>query len=304
KSQLSVALCCGCSVEKNNISAFTCKFSLQPLSVGENRRLCQTVGGKETENKLLLQISEAEQVSDFERILNTHASLWERTGHVWRRSVAARSPTATPLPRSAYSLRALSRAYHHLFLQHEESLQPLVDRYRQETKTRSTRCPSHNSLDEHWYENLHSLSEYYEEDHTLREQLETVSNRIIDEEVKANTAGGKNFNVNLTNLIGLHVNGEGVSSGRDPELEKNTEEWLSPSMTSNVDDRDTSDCTVERLAENLDAVQLGYDAKLPTITFSNCCERPANSESTGNTDVVIHLTVPPEGTVHEARPPM
>ncbi|KPI99050.1 hypothetical protein RR46_10368, partial [Papilio xuthus] len=296
--------------------------SFNPKQVGENKRLCHTVGGKETENKLLVQISEAEQVTDFERILNRNAVVWERArGHVWRASVAHASAasvtSASLLPRSSYSLHAVSEAYHRLFQQHEESVRPLVERYRQETVAEQKRRLTPSVLQNDWYDNLHDLAEFYEDDQLLHREIESITENLIDEEVKATEVGprNKNFKVNLADLIGLHVSGEGVSPigredrGLSPEAEcgvTDEKEWLAPSMSSNLDNRSTSERSenVDSLADNLDSIQLGYDAKVPTITFSNCCEGRVKSDSRDNTDVVIDLSVPSIESIDEARPPM
>ncbi|XP_072934721.1 uncharacterized protein [Epargyreus clarus] len=301
--------------------------SSNPKQVSDKKRLCQTVSGKETENKLLLQISEAEQVSDFERILNSNAILWERAhGHVWRGSVAAQTPSASflPRPRSSYSLRAVSQAYHYLFQQHEDSLQPLINRYRQENaEDRGNQTAS--LLENNWYENLQDLSEFYEDDPALQQEIESITDRIIAEEVKASegektSTRSKNFNVNLASLISLHVNGEGVSPtspyrddfGPSPEIDKSEacddKEWLEPIMSANSDDRDyshdNSDLGVDCLAQSLNTVQIDCDAKVPAITFSNCCDGRTKGDTPSNPDVVIHLTVPTIENVNESRPPM
>ncbi|XP_052751868.1 uncharacterized protein LOC128200930 [Galleria mellonella] len=290
--------------------------------VSDNKRLCQTVGcGKETENKLLLQISEAEQVSDFERILNCNTILSERShGHVWRGCLAYKSSASVvPRPRSAYSLYAVSQAYEYLFHQHEESLQPLIDNYRQ-AHIEQKEVPPGSLLSNSWYENLQGLSEFYEDDQALQTEIETITDRIISEEVQTpketkESSRNKNFNVNLAGLIGLHVNGESctptlnrddfVSSpdiDRAPEDEK---EWLIPSMSANSDDQNKDkDSELDCLAQNLNTVNIDSDGKVPTITFSNCCENRTRSDQPSNTDVVIHLTVPSVDSADEARPPM
>lgn len=296
--------------------------------VSDNKRLCETVAcGKETENKLLLQISEAEQVSDFERILNCNAILCERAhGHVWRRCLASQPSAAVlPRPRSSYSLYTVSQAYHYLFRQHEESLQPLVDRYRKENTEDKSQNPE-SLLAKNWYENLQDLSEFYEDDQALRQEIETITDRIITEEVdataeKCQEARNKNFNVNLAGLIGLHVTGEGCSpiSGPDelgpsPDVDKqqyldeadDDKEWLYPIMNANSDDRSGQhkDPNVDCLAQNLSSITIDSDAKVPTITFSNCCDGCGKSDSPDNSEVVIHLTVPSIESIDEARPPM
>lgn len=288
--------------------------------VGDNKRPCQTVRcGKETENKLLLQISEAQEVSDFERILNSNAILTERAHrHVWRGCFAHKaSASVVPRPRSSYSLYAVSEAYHFLFKQHEDSLQPLIDSYRQANAEQNIAPGS--LLGNNWQENLKDLSEYYEEDQALKKEIETITDRLITEEIKAvkepqEVTKGKNFNVNLTDLIGLHVTGESFTPtpNRDdvssPDVEKSTEEdkeWLAPSMSANSDDQNQhKDSNVDCLAQNLNSVKIDSDAKVPTITFSNCCDGCVSGELTNNSDVVIHLTVPPVDSVNESRPPM
>ncbi|CAG5047136.1 unnamed protein product [Parnassius apollo] len=290
-----------------------------PKQVGDNKRLCQTIAsGKETENKLLLQISEAEQVTDFERILNANAILWER-GHVWRRSIAAHTPSASllPRPRSTYSLHTVSQAYQQLFQQHEESVQPLVERYRQAADTNVT-CTTPSLLEKNFYENLQDLSKFYEDDNDLQKEIETITDRLITVEVEVesqqSSARSKNFNVNLAGLIGLHVNGEGFSptarEDQGPEIEKNTayegKEWL-PSMSANFDERQQSNAnssSVDHLASNLESVQIDCDAKVPTITFTNYCDVRVKSDTPDNTNVVIHLPVPVIDSIDESRPPI
>ncbi|CAH2052727.1 unnamed protein product, partial [Iphiclides podalirius] len=288
--------------------------------VGESRRLCQTVDvSKGTENRLLLQISEAEQVADFERILNANAALWERDqGHVWRGSVAAHTPSASllPRPRSTYSLQAASQAYHQLFQQHEQAVQPLVERYRRQPVDEPA-CPTPSFLGDNWYENLHDLSQFYEDDQDLQKEIETITDRLIADEVHVSESSHKrnrNFKVNLTDLIGLHVNGEGLSPPcRDerapsPEPEALTaqgKEWLSPSM-STPDQRPTNDpdINVDRLINNLDAVRIDCDANVPRITFSNCCDGWPKGDTPGNSDVAVHLSVPSVDSTDESRPPL
>ncbi|CAG9791240.1 unnamed protein product [Diatraea saccharalis] len=303
------------------------KYSNPPKQVSDNKRLCETVRcGKETENKLLVQISEAEQVSDFERILNCNAIQCERAnGHVWRRCLASQPSAAVlPRPRSSYSLYTVSQTYHYLFQQHEESLQPLIERYRQDNIEQKSNIPQ-SLLGNQWYDNLQDLSEFYEDDPALRREIENITDRIISEEVKAteeprHSAKSKNFNVNLTGLIELHVSGEGCSSisgledfGLSPDVEKQVadegnaeKEWISPIMNANYDDQSghDKDQKVESLAQNLNSVQIDSDAKVPTITFSNCCDGFNKSDSPNNSDVVIHLTVPSIDSIDEARPPM
>lgn len=287
-----------------------------------DKKLCQTIGGKETENKLLLQISEAEQVSDFERILNSNAILWERAhGHVWRSSVAAHTPSASllPRPRSTYSLRTVSQAYQTLFRQHEESLQELIDRHRQETTNKNKNATT-SLLENSWYENLQGLSEFYEDDQALQKEIETITDRIISDEVRVAEAGQtttrSNFNVNLAGLIGLYVNGEGVSPtfledrGPSPEVERiddcEVKEWLEPSMSGQPDKytKDNSDSGIDCLAQNLNTIQIDCDGNVPTITFSNCCDTRSQNDIPTNSEVVIHLAPPSIESVDEARPPM
>ncbi|XP_039752409.1 uncharacterized protein LOC120628217 [Pararge aegeria] len=284
----------------------------------DEKKLCYAVCGRETENKLLLQISEADQVSDFERILNSNAVLWDRARRqVWRGTVPAHTPSASllPRPRSTYSLRTVSQAYHTLFYQHEESLQQLIDRYRQEAADQNKKSTT-SLLDSNWFENLTGLTEFYEDDPTLQEEIETITDRIIAE--AAQTEGGaastrNNFNVNLAGLISLHVNGEGVSPtfrddlGPSPEVEKTDDdkEWLSPIMSANSVDRHLQESTnIDRLAQDLNTVQIDCDGKVPTITFSNCCEGRDQAGNPNNNDVVIHLAVPSTESTDEARPPM
>lgn len=292
-----------------------------PKQVSDNKRLCDTAGcGKGTENKLLLQISEAEQVSDFERILNSNAILCERVrGHVWHGCVAPhkRSASVLPRPRSAYSLYTVSQTYHYLFRQHEESLEPLIEQYRQANTEENKPPPS--ILQNNWYENFQNLSEFYEDDQVLRKEVETITDRIITDEINTVTdchqasKRNKNFNVNLAGLIGLHLTGERLSPSREdlgpsPDVDKadaENEEWLAPSMSANSDDRDPqNDTNVDCLAQNLDSVKIDSDAKVPTITFSNCCDGYARSDLPNNKDVVIHLAVPAIDSINEARPPM
>lgn len=280
------------------------------VSVAVNKKLCHTADcGKETENKLLLQISEAEQVSDFERILNSNAIVCERARRqVWKGCVAAHtSASVAPRPRSAYSLYAVSQAYQYLFKQHEDSLQPLIDEYRQTTE--QTAHPQQGILETNWYDNLQDLSEFYEDDQALREEIENITDRIITEEVKREEKKSDkrftNFNVNLADLIGLHV--EGCSPNRDelgpsPDIENEREEWLAPIMSA-TDDRQhvhnesTSDC----LTQKLDSIKIDNDAKVPTITFSNCCD---NRTESSNSTEAIHLAVPSIESIDESRPPM
>ncbi|XP_050671212.1 uncharacterized protein LOC126969708 [Leptidea sinapis] len=278
------------------------------------KRLCQKVGGKETENKILLQISEANQVSDFERILNSSAILYERShSHVWRRNVAIHSSSAitTPRPRSSYSLRTVSQAYHYLFRQHEESLQPLIDKYR-----RDNTDLKNPPVQSNWYQNLQELSEFYEDDKDLRDEIEAITDRIIVDEVSEGeqTTTRSNFNVNLAELFGLNVNGECISPTNREEQSQSpidkignlTEEWLEPIMNSQSDDRkrDSIDSNVDCLSKNLNSVQIDCDSNVPSITFSNCSEGHSRVDKTNNKDVVIHLAVPAIDNADESRPPM
>lgn len=285
--------------------------SRNPPKQVSDKRLCDTVGcGKETENKLLLEISEADQVTDFERILNSNAILSERAhGHVWRRCLAnAPSAAVLPRPRSAYSLYTVSQAYHYLFQQHEDSLQPLIDNYRQETAEQPAALPT-SLLEKNWYENLQDLSEFYEEDQALKHEIENITDRLITEEVQAEEKQNKNFNVNLADLIGLHVSGEGYSPvpTHSPDIDQfdgdDEKEWLSPIMNGNSDDSNQDSPNVDCLAQNLNSVKIDSDAKVPTITFSNCCDGCGKSDSPNNSEV-IHLAVPSIDSIDEARPPM
>lgn len=260
-------------------------------------------------------------MTDFERILNSNAILCQRVrSHVWHGCAAPqkRSASVLPRPKSAYSLYTVSQAYHYLFRQHEESLEPLIEQYRQSVA--EEKKPPTSLLEKNWFENLQDLSEYYEDDEKLQEEIETITDRIVAEEVKTveehYQAGkrNKNFNVNLADLISLNVNGERLSPGREdhgpsPDIEKtdaeNEEEWLAPSMSANSDDHDTQhDNNVDCLAQNLDSVKIDSDAKVPTITFSNCCDGYARSDHPNNKDVDIHLAVPAIDSIDEARPPM
>lgn len=261
-------------------------------------------------------------MSDFERILNSNAILWERArGHVWRGSVAAHTPSASllPRPRSSYSLRTVSQAYHTLFRQHEESLQHLIDRHRQETAEHKNATSS--LLENNWYENLQGLSEFYEDDQTLQKEIETITDRIIAEEVRSGEGGQttarSNFNVNLAGLISLQVNGDGVSPtyrddlGPSPEIDKlNTYDekgWIAPSMSANCDEKylqDNSETGIDGLAQNLNTIRIDCDGNVPTITFSNCCDGRSQADNQSNSEVLIHLAVPSINNVDEARPPL
>lgn len=261
-------------------------------------------------------------MSDFERILNTNAILCERAKkHVWRACGPALKPSASvlPRPRSSYSLYTVSQAYHYLFRQHEKSLQPLIDEYRQTTDEQRSACPPSSLLGNNWFDNLQDLSEFYEDDQALRKEVETITDRIIAAEVKASEVKqrsdkrSKNFRVNLAGLIGLHVNGEGCSpnhdeSGTSPEVDrdaKNEEEWPAPIMSTNSNEERISQnaINVEYLARSLDSVKIESDGKIPTITFSDCCDGCAKNVLPDNTSLAAHLAVPPVDIVNEARPP-
>lgn len=281
------------------------KTKINPKQV-ENRRLCETIGGKETQNKLLVQISEAEQVSDFERILNSNAIQSERQGHVWR-GCGDNASSAAVRPRSSYSLFTVSQTYHYLFRQHEEALQPFVDEYRQ-ANADDGHPPQNSFINQSWFENLHDLSEYYEDDQDLKKEVETITDRIISEEItqKKPNKNHKYFNVNLADLFDLEVTGEGCSPyhddlGPSPDVEKENEEWRT-SMSANSDNHQNPQ-DVDCLAQNLDSVKIDSNATVPTITLSNCCDGCARSEQPNNTNVVIHLAVPTIDS-DETRPPM
>lgn len=288
-----------------------------PKQVSVNKRLCNTNGcGKETQNKLLVQISEADQVSDFERILNSNAILCERVrGHVWHGSVTAQKRSASVLPRlrSAYSLYAVSQAYHYLFRQHEESLEPLIEQYRKANTEENQTQPS--ILENNWYENLRNLSEFYEDDQVLKKEVNDITDRVVSEQIKSQVESqqtnrnNKNFNVNLAGLIGLHLTGENISPNREPspDLDKpnveQEEEWLKSIMSVNSDDRHPqSDNKVDCLAQNLESVKIDSESKVPTITFSNCCDGYTRSDLPNNNDE--NLAVPAIESIDEARPPM
>lgn len=288
------------------------KSSNLPKQVAYNRKLCHTTGcGKETENKLLLQISEAEQVSDFERILNSNVIASERAQrHVWRGCVSAHtSASVAPRPRSVYSLYAVSQAYQYLFKQHEDSLQPLIDEYRQATEDKAHLEPS--ILDTNWYDKLQDLSEFYEDDQTLKEQVHNITDRIISEKVKSvedkSDKRYKNFNVNLAGLIGLHVEGCSPNCedvGPSLDIDREGEEWLRPIMSATDDSQNShNQSTVDCLVQNLASVKIDSDAKIPIITFSNCCDGYNSTELPNNAEV-IHLAVPPIDSINESRPPM
>lgn len=308
--------------------------SSNPLKqVSDKKRLCATTAsGKETENKLLLQICEAQQVSDFERILNSNAiQCGTARGRVWRGCATVSSAAVLPRLRSAYSLESVSHTYHQLFQQHEVSLRPLIEQYRKAAADDHQACPPVSILQDNWFEHLHNLSEFYEDDQDLHDEIETITDRIVTEEIKAiekvesnhtqiqkvGPKNNKNFNVNLADLIGLHVNGEGFSpisaqDGPSPDIDKGAENegedkvWLGPIMSANSDDpniqnqTDTVDC----LAQNLKSVKIDDDAKVPDITFSNCCDGCGRSDSSDNSAVDVYLAVPSIDSVDESRPPM
>lgn len=298
--------------------------SSNPKQVSDKKRLCATTAcGKETENKLLLQICEAQQVSDFERILNSNAIQCGRTrGHVWRGCATVSSATVLPRPRSAYSLEAVSHTYQQLFQQHEESLRPLIEQYRKAVADDHQACPPVSILQDNWFEHLQNLSEFYEEDQVLHAEIETITDRIVTEEIKAveklTTTGvknNKNFNVNLADLIGLRVNGEGFSptqDGASPDIDKGAQKeaedevWLGSIMSANSDDPNIQNQTdaVDCLAQNLKSVKINDDAKVPDITFSNCCDGCGRSDSPDNSAVDVYLAVPSIDSVDESRPPM
>lgn len=308
----------------NNERVDRTKSSNPPKQVSDKKRLCATTAcGKETENKLLLQICEAQQVSDFERILNSNAIQCGRArGHVWRGCATVSSAAVLPRPRSAYSLEAVSHTYQQLFQQHEESLRPLIEQYRKAVADDHQACPPVSILQDNWFEHLQNLSEFYEEDQALHEEIETITERIVTEQIKAvekvETAvpkHNKNFNVNLADLIGLRVNGEGFSPTQDgpsPDIDKGAQNeaedkvWLGSIMSANSDDpniqnqNDTVDC----LTQNLKSVKINDDAKVPDITFSNCCDGCGRSDSPDNSAVDVYLAVPSIDSVDESRPPM
>lgn len=280
----------------------------------------------------MLQISEAEQIADFERILNSNAILSERArGHVWRRTRRIPS-TADARPRSSYSLHAVSETYHYLFQQHQESLQPLIDSYRQGkllTSDQSITCRGvpHSILGRNWYEELQDLSEFYDDDKNLQEELEVITDQLITNDIKAkeesdSCATNKNFNLNLSNLISLHVTGDSYAplsdrdeSGPSSEIEQvfsdqvtnEGKEWLAPIMSSNSDDsRQNSQerDNVDSLTRDFTSVNLQETANVPIITLSNCCEGCSRTEAPDNTSLTIHLTVPSIQNVDESRPPI
>ncbi|KAM3964049.1 LOW QUALITY PROTEIN: uncharacterized protein ACR2FA_002096 [Aphomia sociella] len=308
-------LCNSKQIDVNNT-----KSSNPSKQVSENKRLCQTVGcGKETENKLLLQISEAEQVSDFERILNCNAILSERShGHVWRGCLACKSSASVaPRPRSAYSLYAVSQAYQYLFQQHEESLQPLIDNYRQanteQKPLRGVCWTTPGTITYKVFLNFTKTTKRYKTK-SKQSPIALYLRRSNLHEVNQ-PSRSKNFNVNLAGLIGLHVNGESCTPvlncdelGSSPDVDRGPEdekEWLLPIMSANSDDQNKDkDSKVDCLAQNLNTVKIDSDGQVPTITFSNCCEGHARNDLPSNTDVVIHLTVPALDSIDECRPPM
>lgn len=294
------------STSKRDDADTRTKYSNPLKQVSANRKLCQTAGATGTANRLLLQINEAEQVGDFERILNSNAILCERTQRsVWHR-VAPDAPSATVLPRphSTYSLRGVSEAYHYLFQQHEESLQPLIESYRR-AAAEAPPGPSQSLLVRPWYDDLKDLSEFYEDDGSLKKEIETITDKIVEEEVKAAeetyTSQCRNFEVNLAGLIGLHVQGESLSPVHQGGGEDEDKEW--PEQSMSADDSNKFD-GVEQLAQNLTEVALDSNEKLPKITFSNCCEGCPTADRPNNTEVVIHLTVPSVDSGDEARPPI
>lgn len=317
----------------NGIKTKNCYLNKQ---VSE-KKLCQAdAHGKETGSKLLLQISEADKVSDFERILNSNAILWERArGHVWYGTRPTDTPAvAVSRPRSTYSLYAVSEAYHYLFRQHEESLQPLIDKYRKATAAGCEPSSSDSDapqsiLGRNLYDNLQDLSEFYEEDHTLREEIDAITDKIITEEAKEIDAEQKcngtsvNFNVNLADLISLQVTGDSLSPvpnhderGLSPEIDRrlyNNEtddgkEWLSSIMNTNPNESrqnsQENDANVKNLTQNFATVNLQDNENIPTITFSNCSEDCPRSELPNNTNLTIHLTVPSISCIEETRPPI
>lgn len=275
---------------------------------------------------MLLQICEAQQVSDFERILNSNAIQCGRArGHVWRGCATVSSAAVLPRPRSAYSLEAVSHTYQQLFQQHEESLRPLIDQYRKAVADDHQACPPVSILQDNWFEHLQNLSEFYEEDQALHDEIETITDRIVTEEIRAvekvetaSPKNNKNFNVNLADLIGLRVNGEGFSpiSTQDgppsPDIDKGAQKetedkvWLGSIMSANSDDPNIQNQTdtVDRLAQNLKSVKINDDAKVPDITFSNCCDGRGRSDSPDNSAVDVYLAVPSIDSVDESRPPM
>ncbi|KAG7303321.1 hypothetical protein JYU34_011810 [Plutella xylostella] len=240
--------------------------SSNPLKqVRGNRKLCDTLGESGTENRLLLQISEAEQVADFERILNSNAILWSRSvGPAWRSA-------DSPRPRSGYSLPAVTRA--HLALTRDLLL-----------AAPAPPAPA----------DLRDLSLYYDDDVALQRELSAAADRAAAAAAAA-AEPLRNFNVNLACLLGLQL---GDCSPAPPH----EKEWLEPSMSADDKRQDKLDC-VDKLAQNLNSVKIDGNEKVPTITFSNCCETRSGSEATDNKSVEIHLAVPSVDSGVEARPP-
>lgn len=115
-----------------------------------------------THNRLLLQISEAEQVADFERLLGVNAILYR------------------PRPSSVYSLRAVTRAHHLLFRRHLDELRPLIEQYR-----RLRGCPPLAHPAPAPLTTLYDLSTFYDDDDALRRQLELVTDGIVAEQLRA-----------------------------------------------------------------------------------------------------------------------
>lgn len=296
----------------NNFDNKTQSKQTNPFKQVTGKR--KTTQVRETENKLLRQISEAEQVEDFERILNHNAILSHRSrGRSWRQ-VAGDWSAGASRPRSAFSVNAVTDAYYYLFKQHEEALEPLIEHHRNKEHHTPLGSPPHSILSNDWKQEVRHLAHFYDDDEEIKLEVEAITERVITDELeKEPPRPSRNFNVNLAGLIGLHVTGETCSplharsDSVTPDVDRSEgeeKEWLTSSMSSDDKSAPQDQRSVDNIAHKLKGVSLEGNGDVPTITFSNCCDNRVKGEAPGNQDVVIHLGVPSIESGVEARPPM
>lgn len=232
-------------------------------------------------NRTLIEIREAKQASDFQRILGSNAILFGTA-----RSLA--SPLFTEMysdaplddavsrkrPSSSYSVWNVSETYNYLFQRHLDSLKTVLG----DRLDDGLSLDSPNSVtvrDERLYEELYNLSEYYDE---VCPPKRTESARAEVTPVVRNCAN--NFNVNLSDLISL---GECV---QDDSLIMSTPD---------------EDLELERRIRQLRLTK----SDVPAITLTECREPSTPSPVPHNIDDSFTLNVPSvECDVAESRPPL
>lgn len=234
-------------------------------------------------SKTLAQISEADKVSDFERILNSNAILFGA-----RYTTAIADPASAEMfsdvsegdrrrPLSSYSLLNISETYNDLFQRHLDSLKTVPSRkFSVESNVSEGRM----------YEDLYNLPEYYDEDYIPIDQIVECS-----DDVKSSCCVSSNFNVNLSGLI----------SGKDDRV--TDEEWPFSMNAPGKSDADIGELERSLCQFHLDERD-SSGREVPQITLSECPQCPSSKTPNRRMDNSFSLTVPSVDCDVESRPPV